>query len=76
MIKLSRITKAEKLYRGVAGFRLPDEFLTPDSYGVAGGVEFGFSIWPQIELGTSRSPMLEAVFDPLLEQCRQHPIGR
>ena len=42
LIKLSRVTTAEKLYRGVGGFRLPETFLTPDEFGVRGGVEFGF----------------------------------
>ena len=41
-IKMSRVTKAENLYRGVGGFRLPDTFLTPDAWNVRGGVEFGF----------------------------------
>ena len=40
--KLSKISRAEKVYRGVAGLRLPDEFLTRDEFGVRGGVEFGF----------------------------------
>ena len=40
--KLSKISRAEKVYRGVAGLRLPDDFLTRDEFGVRGGVEFGF----------------------------------
>ena len=42
LIKMSRVTTAEKLYRGVGGFRLPDTFMTPDEWNVRGGVEFGF----------------------------------
>ena len=40
--KLSKISRAEKVYRGVAGLRRTDEFLTRDEFGVRGGVEFGF----------------------------------
>ena len=42
LIKLSRISRAEKVYRGVGGMALPDRFLAPDEHGVRGGVEFGF----------------------------------
>jgi hypothetical protein len=42
LIKLSRISRADKLYRGVGGMQLPDNFLSVDEYGLRGGVEFGF----------------------------------
>ena len=34
LIKLSRVSTAQKLYRGLAGFRLPATFLTPDEFNV------------------------------------------
>jgi len=42
MLKLSKTTSAHTLYRGMAGLRLPDDFVAPDEYGIAGGVECGF----------------------------------
>ena len=42
LIKLGRITTAQKLYRGVSGMRLPEQFLTADEFDVRGGVELGF----------------------------------
>jgi len=42
IIKLSKLTKAAKVYRGVSGGILPDVCRTPNSYGVRGGVEGGF----------------------------------
>ena len=39
--KLSKISRAQTVYRGVAGLRLPDEFLTADEFDVRGGVEYG-----------------------------------
>ena len=42
LIRLSRVTSAVKLYRGVAGFRLPSTFLNADEWNVRGGTEFGF----------------------------------
>ena len=42
LVKLGRVSTATKVYRGVGGFRLPEAFLSPDEFGVRGGVEFGF----------------------------------
>ena len=39
IIKLGKLTKADKVYRGIAGMKLPDEFWTPNEFGVRGGVE-------------------------------------
>ena len=42
IIKLSKLTVATKVYRGVSGLALPDEFWTANKFGVKGGVEGGF----------------------------------
>jgi hypothetical protein len=42
IIKLCKLTKAIKIYRGIAGMKLPDEFWTPNTFGVRGGVEQAF----------------------------------
>ena len=41
VIKLSKLTKAGKVFRGVCYGKLPDRFWTPSSEGICGGVEFG-----------------------------------
>ena len=44
IIKISKLTRATSVYRGISGASLPAEFLTVDpATGVRGGVEFGFS---------------------------------
>merc|ERR1719422_2560027 len=42
IIKLSKVQKAEKVYRGVKGGLLPPQFWNNNDYGVRGGIEFGF----------------------------------
>eukprot|EP00966_Prymnesium_polylepis_P181174 4196501-Prymnesium_polylepis.1 len=42
IIKLGKLTKATKVYRGISGMALPDEFWEPNEYGVRGGVESAF----------------------------------
>ena len=42
IVKSSKLTKATKVYRGVAGLKLPATFIRPNSHGVRGGVENGF----------------------------------
>merc|ERR1719210_1854547 len=42
LIKLSRLQKAETVYRGVTGGLLPEKFWEKNAFGVCGGVEFGF----------------------------------
>ena len=42
IIKLSKLTKATKVYRGVWGGVLPEVCRVPNEYGVRGGVEGGF----------------------------------
>ena len=42
IIKLSKLTTATKVYRGIAGMKLPPEFWTPNQFGVRGGVEPAF----------------------------------
>ena len=42
IIKLGKLTKAIKVYRGIAGMKLPDEFWTPNKFNVRGGVEQAF----------------------------------
>ena len=41
-IKLSKICKACKVYRGICGGQLPDSFYTPNIFGVRGGTERAF----------------------------------
>ena len=43
VIKLSKLAKAEKVYRGLSGGTLPKEFWQPNEHGVKGGIEYGFS---------------------------------
>ena len=42
IIKLSKLTEAGKVYRGVSGGVLPEDCRRKNSYGVRGGVEGGF----------------------------------
>eukprot|EP00965_Chrysotila_dentata_P144564 4775357-Pleurochrysis_carterae.AAC.2 len=42
VIKLSKLTMATKVYRGVVGGSLPQSFLKPNEQGVRGGVERAF----------------------------------
>lgn len=42
LIKLSKLTHVQKVYRGVSGGYLPDAFWTPDKEGACGAVEYGF----------------------------------
>lgn len=43
IVKLGKLTKAQKVYRGISGGVLPDEFWTPNGFNVCGGVEFAFT---------------------------------
>ena len=43
VIKLSKLTKAGKVWRGIKGATLPKEFWTPNEMGVRGGIEYAFS---------------------------------
>lgn len=42
IIKSSKLSKAETVYRGVSGGRLPKQFWVADELGTKGGVEFAF----------------------------------
>ena len=42
VVKASKLAKASKVYRGIAGMSLPKEFWEPNEYNVKGGVENGF----------------------------------
>jgi hypothetical protein len=42
IIKLSKLTVAGTVYRGVCYGKMPDKFWTASSEGIMGGVEFGF----------------------------------
>ena len=42
IVKLGKLTKATKVFRGVAGLALPAEFWTPNAFDVRGGVEPAF----------------------------------
>ena len=43
IIKLSKLTYARPVYRGLMGMSLPERFFEKDADGIAGGIEFGFS---------------------------------
>ena len=43
VLKLSKVTKSCKVYRGLKDAQLPEAFFTPNQYGVRGGIEFGFT---------------------------------
>ena len=51
-MKLSRLTSATRLYRGMGGLRMPDTFTSPDQFNIAGGTE----VQPWIEAPTSPGP--------------------
>ena len=42
LVKLGKLTKAQPVYRGIEGARLPDQMLKPDEKDIRGGVEFAF----------------------------------
>ena len=42
IVKLSKLTKASTVYRGIHDMVLPDQFWTPNKYGVRGGIESAF----------------------------------
>ena len=42
IIKLSKLTYAGRIYRGIAGMGLPREFWRPNEHGVKGGIEGAF----------------------------------
>ena len=42
IVKASKLTRVDKVYRGVAGLLLPDDFWEPDEHGVCGGVDIAF----------------------------------
>ena len=42
IIKLSKLTKASTVYRGLHDFVLPDQFRKPNKYGVRGGIDSAF----------------------------------
>jgi hypothetical protein len=43
VIKLSKLTKAGKVWRGIKDATLPQEFWVPNAMGVRGGIEYAFS---------------------------------
>ena len=43
VVKCSRLTKIQTLYRGWTGATLPEKFFAADEMGVKGGIEYGFS---------------------------------
>jgi hypothetical protein len=42
ILKLSRTQRAQKVYRGTKGGRLPEEFWRLNEHGVRGGIDLGF----------------------------------
>ena len=42
IVKTGKLTKCTKVYRGISGMALPDEFWHPNEFGIKGGVENAF----------------------------------
>jgi NLR family CARD domain-containing protein 3 len=42
VVKLGKLQRAEKVYRGMAGGVLPEQFWTASQHNVRGGCEYGF----------------------------------
>ena len=42
IMKLSKLTKCDRVYRGMTGGLLPEQFWKSDDQGVRGGIEFAF----------------------------------
>ena len=42
IVKLGKLTKATKVYRGMSGMLLPESFRKPNEFLVAGGIEHAF----------------------------------
>mgnify|MGYP004105517425 FL=1 len=42
IVKTSKLTYAGKVYRGMSGMALPEEFWTANDHGVRGGIEAAF----------------------------------
>ena len=42
VVKVGKVTRADKVYRGISGALLPDEFWAANEHGVRGGVEAAF----------------------------------
>ena len=58
VIKLGKLTFSSKVYRGIAGMKLPPEFWQPNAFGVRGGVEQAFmstTTEPSVAMGYAAS---------------------
>ena len=63
IVKLSKLTVATKVYRGVSGSALPREFWEPNRYGIKGGIEMAFmSTTTNREVALSYASMKSAGF--------------
>ena len=70
VVKLSVLTKAERVYRGLAGGLLPEAFRTADRFNVRGGVESGFmstSLDRSVAVSYAASGSVGALFE--IQQC-------
>ena len=80
IVKLSKLTKVTKVYRGLAGGVLPNEFWTPNKVNVRGGVEVSRQIKlrlcpaPTMGLAMTGShrtaPIMSHARCPMLLACR------
>ena len=43
IVKMGKLSKAQRVYRGISGSVLPHSFLHPNESGVRGGVDMAFS---------------------------------
>ena len=75
IIKLSKLTKVSTVYRGIHDFVLPDQFWTPNRYGVRGGIDNGFFSTSLVRK-TAMEYAAEGGKAPLLFEMQQGMIDR
>ena len=73
IIKLSKLTNATKVYRGVSGMGLPDAFWTANDYGVKGGIEVRGCV--HCQCAPVRSHRARTVCAHRRPSCRRRPTA-
>ena len=80
VLKLSKLTTATRVYRGLSGAALPASFFEPNAEGVCGGVEFGFMSTSKAKSEALAYATSEAhrgkVFCPTLLEMEQGMVSR
>ena len=75
IVKLSKLTKAETVYRGVHDFTLPDKFWTPNRYNVRGGIDGAF-MSTTLDRMTAISVAQSGKTAPIIFEIQQGMIDR